>query len=64
MSSQERVVGRMLEQVQRWEAAEDRRAIFLACYSVMTKNMLASINGDVFQDPAWVYGLLEKFAEY
>jgi hypothetical protein len=58
------MLARMQSQVERWEASFDRRAIFLACYAVMTRNMLNSINSGIFNDPSWVGKLLERFAEY
>ena len=47
-----------------WEPLSDRRAIFLSCYSRMTRNMLASLDKGIFNDPHWVGCLLERFAEY
>jgi hypothetical protein len=58
------VLLRMSTWINRWEAAADRRAIFLSCYSVMTRNMLESMESGIFQDSVWVYRLLEDFAEY
>jgi hypothetical protein len=58
------MLARMQSQVERWEASFDRRAIFLACYAVMTRNMLNSINSGIFNDPSWVGKLLGRFAEY
>jgi hypothetical protein len=51
-------------QAEQWQQVEDRRAIFLNCYSLMTANMLAAIDSGEFNDPEWVYSLLEHFAEY
>jgi hypothetical protein len=58
------VLIRMKSLIDSWEDMADRRSIFLACYAVMTRNMLASINTGVFCDPVWVNRLLEEFAEY
>jgi hypothetical protein len=54
----------MLSQAEQWQQSADRRAIFLNCYSLMTDNMLEAINSGEFNDPEWVYSLLEHFAEY
>jgi hypothetical protein len=50
--------------VDQWEAAHDRRAIFLGCYRLMTRNMLDAIEEGRFQDAAWVSRLLHRFAAY
>jgi len=55
---------RMQSLLEQWEPLADRRAIFLACYWRMTRNMLASLDRGVFNDPAWVNDLLEHFAGY
>lgn len=47
-----------------WEAADDRRCIFLGCYSQMTANMLKTIQAGEFHDNQWVGRLLEHFADY
>jgi hypothetical protein len=64
--SQERdpALERMQALIQGWEAASDRRAIFLSCYLMMTRNMLAAIQQDDFYDVAWVDALLHRFADY
>ncbi len=54
----------MDEQLSQWEAAGDRRAIFLACYRTMTANMLAHLEKQFFQDSPWVQSLLDHFADY
>ena len=55
---------RMLELVQRWQQAADQRFIFLDCYALMTRNMLAALAGTEFMDSGWVDRLLHRFAEY
>jgi hypothetical protein len=50
--------------IQPWEAASDRRAIFLSCYQMMTINMLQAIDQGEFRDPLWVDRLLHRFADY
>jgi hypothetical protein len=47
-----------------WQAANDRRAIFLRCYAMMTANMLAALEAGEFGDATWVRRLLEHFAGY
>ncbi len=58
------VLHRMTTLVDQWEAAHDRRAIFLGCYRLMTRNMLDGIEAGRFHDGAWVSRLLERFADY
>ena len=50
--------------VQQWEDAGDHRAIFLGCYTLMTRNMLAALDAGRFRDSRWVRALLEHFADY
>jgi hypothetical protein len=50
--------------VQQWESAADRRAAFLSCYLLMTRNMLAAIDKGEFGDALWVSRLLHRFADY
>src|SRR5512147_982633 len=65
MSEQEvSVLQRMTMLVDQWEAAHDRRAIFLGCYRLMTRNMLDAIDADRFHDDVWVSNLLHRFVEY
>ena len=54
----------MNQYVQQWDAAHDRRSIFLGCYAMMTGNMLDALETGRFADDAWVAHLLEHFAEY
>jgi len=54
----------MTAQTTQWEVADDRRAVFLRCYSLMTHNMLAAVQAGEFSDGPWVSRLLERFAEY
>lgn len=58
------VLAQMEAQVRQWEQVSDRRAIFLNCYLMMTRNMLAAIQNGEFNDPDWVGRLLENFAGY
>jgi hypothetical protein len=55
---------RMSSLIDQWEAAHDRRAIFLGCYRLMTNNMLEAIEAGRFHDGAWVARLLQRFADY
>jgi hypothetical protein len=59
-----RVIARMQILIDEWEAAADPRRLFLRCYQMMTRNMLASISRGEFADPAWVNRLLHRFAGY
>ena len=58
------IVTQMLNHVQQWEATQDRRAIFLNCYTLMTQNMFAALGEGRFQDPTWVAQLLSRFADH
>lgn len=64
MPDQDDVLVRMQAIIDAWEAASDRRAIFLECYALMTRNMLAAISRGEFEDNAWVSTLLNHFANY
>lgn len=50
--------------VDEWQRADDRRAVFLNCYMLMTSNMLQAIDQHRFEDPEWVRRLLHLFADY
>jgi hypothetical protein len=64
MDEQQPVLVRMNSLLTRWEAAQDRRLIFLSCYRMMTQNILTAIETKEFEDPAWVNTLMENFANY
>src|SRR5512139_1823070 len=64
MPEEQPVLIRMTNLVEQWEAAQDRRAIFLGCYRLMTHNMLDAIDAGRFHDGTWVARLLERFADY
>lgn len=64
MADQINVVDRMQAIIDAWEAASDRRAIFLECYALMTRNMLAAISEGKFEDNAWVTIWLHHFTDY
>jgi hypothetical protein len=55
---------RMTALASQWEQEDDRRAIFLQCYAMMTRNMLDALEKGRFQDADWVDRLLSHFAEY
>lgn len=54
----------MVERANTWEKTGDRRFIFLRCYSMMSANMLTAIEEGRFANPAWVTGLMLRFADY
>ncbi|PEN11463.1 hypothetical protein CRI94_15635 [Longibacter salinarum] len=58
------LLGRMQSHVESWMATGDVRAVFLECYLIMTRNMVAQVHADAFGDARWVHGLLHRFAEY
>ncbi len=64
MSEERLVVQRITRLVDQWEATHDRRAIFLDCYALMTRNMLDAIDAGRFNDDEWVSRLLHRFADY
>jgi hypothetical protein len=64
VTTSERVITRMQSHIREWEAASDDKALFLSCYMMMSSNMLAAVQQEEFNDPAWVDRLLCRFAEY
>lgn len=58
------LIHKMQTQIQTWERADDDRAIFLTCYTMMTANMLRTIAEGGFNDGPWVEALTHRFAEY
>lgn len=63
-ASQHALILRMGDQIASWERRGDRRGVFLACYRLMTTNMLRGIAEGRFRDGPWVGALVENFAEY
>lgn len=63
-SSQAPILARMQTQAQQWEDAQDNRALFLRCYTLMTGNMFAALARNEFDDQEWVNTLLHHFAGY
>jgi len=64
MDNGEQVLVKMSDLLAAWEAANDRRSIFLACYKMMTQNVVAAIRANEFEDTPWVATLMDNFAEY
>lgn len=64
MNEEQTVTERMAVLIQGWEADADRRAIFLNCYLLMTRNMLTAVDAGAFHDGRWVNALLHRFADY
>ncbi|PHN07070.1 DUF5995 family protein [Flavilitoribacter nigricans] len=58
------IIQQMKQQTRTWEDAQDRRAIFLECYTLMTGNMLRAIDDRRFRDCTWAKQLLLRFADY
>ena len=50
--------------LQEMENVSDRRAIFLNCYMLMTRNMEQAIPSGEFLDSEWLRTFLDRFAEY
>lgn len=57
-------VTRMQGLIDGWEPASDRRAIFLTCYLMMTRNMIDHARTGGFGDAPWMSALLYRFIEY
>jgi hypothetical protein len=64
MQGEDPAIGRMQAYVAEWERSGDTRAVFLSCYALMTRNMLAALDAGEFADAGWVSRLLEHFAGY
>lgn len=64
MLTDDQVIDRMQMLIQHWEQSSDQEAVFLNCYLMMTRNMVAAINQQEFQDSEWVNRLLRHFADY
>jgi hypothetical protein len=64
MTVHQPITQKMQTLVDEWTQAYDRRAIFLHCYMLMTRNMLAAIESGEFHDPDWVRPLLHRFSDY
>lgn len=47
-----------------WKARRDTRYVFLACYRLMTANMIEAIADGRFHDREWITELLQRFAGY
>lgn len=62
--SPDNVTEKMQVCIDRWEACDDGKALFLRCYRMMTGNVLVAVQQRDFHDPAWVDRLLHRFAEY
>ncbi len=58
------ILEKMHIQIGAWETQNDRRAIFLNCYTQMTQNMLLALDAGEFHDRVWVNRLLHRFADY
>lgn len=54
----------MDDRIAAWQQAGDPRHVFLQCYGLMTRNVLAAIDAGAFAHPAWVHALLHRFADY
>ncbi|HHP7239074.1 DUF5995 family protein [Longibacter sp.] len=57
------LLGRMETHLRSWPEDQGRR-VFLECYLIMTRNMLAGVHGRRFGDGRWVHRLLHRFAAY
>jgi hypothetical protein len=64
MNNEQNIIQRMESLALEWENRKDPRAIFLRCYSMMSANMMDSINAHRFQNKEWVWRLLHRFADY
>lgn len=64
MAVQDPLLGRMQEHIDRWGQTGDKRAVFLSCYALMTRNLLEALDSGEFHDGVWVSRLLDHFAGY
>lgn len=64
MHNEPPVICQMRQHVERWQQADDERAVFLHCYMLMTGNILAAVEAGEFKDGEWVLRLLHRFADY
>lgn len=64
MNEKQAVTEKMTALIRGWETAADRRAVFLNCYLLMTRNMLSAVDAGDFHDCRWVNVLLHRFADY
>ncbi|HSL59757.1 MAG TPA: DUF5995 family protein [Acidimicrobiales bacterium] len=55
---------RMDRLLDEWVEAGDHRAVFLDCYTRMTRAMGRELAAGGFDDPVWVEALLDRFAVY
>jgi hypothetical protein len=58
------VYDQMRSLYENWEAAQDRRVIFIHTYLLMTGNMRTALKAGEFYDNRWVGELLDRFAVY
>ncbi|MFV9504515.1 MAG: DUF5995 family protein [Oscillochloridaceae bacterium umkhey_bin13] len=58
------LLARMEQQITTWQSTGDRRVTFLACYTLMTRRMLAGLAAKRFHDGPWVHRLIHDFAAY
>jgi hypothetical protein len=64
MDNGEQILVKMSDLLTTWEAANDRRSIFLSCYKMMTHNVVAAIRANEFEDTRWVATLMDNFAVF
>lgn len=64
MPQENQLIERMDRLAEAWQKTGDRRAIFLGCYSMMTRNMLQALEKDEFDDNVWVAAFVIHFAGY
>lgn len=58
------LLARMDTCIRQWQADADGKAVFLACYRMMTHNMLVALERGEFKNAVWTERLLHHFADY
>lgn len=56
--------GRMAVVLERWQAREDRRALFIRTWISCVDAVLTAVRNEAFASPIWVTQLLDGLAEY
>ena len=63
-SDEQTLLQRMTALTTDWQTSGDGRHTFLACYRMMTSNMLAGVDEQTFVDHRWVKTFILRFAGY
>jgi len=64
METNDPVLIKMGQYLEKWKSSNDSRHVFLSCYRMMSSNMIDSLRNAEFHDSEWVNKLLNRFANY